>query len=199
LNAPETAIDFFRRMSYKFEFRKVDYTDVFKALKTSKKRVSESPSIRMEIINYDVVGIVTENSMHGGLILSELNKVQSYFDALARNRLRHLFIELLQPGDEWKEIASELQQFLKMECRIPAHKADAKIFWNKLFKTDTLKKLRRAIAELEKGKNINTVSKANDISLFELNYIRKMSKNIDTAAARTEAYATRTKGIEGRI
>lgn len=189
--AAATPLDYIRRLSYKFEFRPIQYGELLKAVR------GKSPTVRLDLINFDVIGIVTENSMQGGLILSELNKVQSYFDALARNRLRFLLTQLLQ-AEEAKSHAVELQKFLSTECRNPTHKSDAKALWNKLFKKGIVKKLRAALREVADGKNINTIAKKHDISVFELTYLRKMFKNIDTAAARTTTYNSRTKTIEAR-
>lgn len=184
-----TPLDYIRRISYKFEFRPIDLKPVLQAVKRPGK-------IELLADNYDVIDMVTAASMSGGLVLTELNKVQSYFDALARNRLRYLFIEALN-SDEPKSVLLELRDFLQAECKQEAHLADAGKFFKKFVKGGALMKLRTAIKELDDGKNIVTVSKKHEIELFELNYIRKMARNLDTAAGRTEAYATRTKSMAG--
>lgn len=181
-----TPLDYTRKLSYKFEFKPIDFNALIPAL------TGRQPAVELTADGFDVLGMVTANSMSGGLILTELNRVQSYFDALARNRLRFLFINMLE-GAELKPAVLEMQQFLRAECTQAAHKADAVVFFKKLVNGGVLTKLRSAMAELNKGKNIASVAKKLEIELFELNYLRRMTKTLDAAAARTETYASRTK------
>lgn len=182
-----TPLDFVRPVSYKFEFRPIDYRQVVTALK-------RKTTVELLAEGFDVIGMVTANSMSGGLILTQLNKVQSYFDALARNRLRCLFVEALD-ADDATAGAIALRDFIKAECTQKEHLADASAFYRRLVKDGVLLKLRAAFKEIRAGKNLASTAKKHDIELFELNYLNKMSRNIDQAAGRTEAYASRTKAM----
>lgn len=184
-----TPLDYVQQRSYHFSFRPVEFKPVLTAL------LGKQSSVELRVESFDVLGLVTANSVSGDLILTSFNKVQSYFDALARNRLRFLFIQLFDPGDVHENVV-ELQKFLKKECTKEQHRADALEFWQALFKQGAFRRLRDAFQAMEAGKTPTSAAKKYDVPLFELNYIRRLSGTIDKTAARTEAFNTRTKSIE---
>lgn len=183
-----TPLDHVRRMSYKFEFRPINYDLLIPALR------KKGPQVALLADKYDVLGLVTSNSVSGSLILQELNKVLSYFDALARNRLRFLFIEVLTATDP-KPALQALNAFLKKECVQSEHRDDAGKFWAKLIKGGAASVLRKCMRAKE-GKNLAVVAKKFNVSPYELTYITKMARNLDTAAARTATYNERTKTMQ---
>jgi len=184
-----TPLDYSNKISYKFIFSPPQYSLLLPALTGKAKKV------QLLADSFDVVGLITADSLSGGLILTELNRVQSYFDALARNRLRFLLMQALQVK-EVKPVLVEMRDFLKAECRQGTHRADAITFFKKLVQGGALATLRKCVAELDAKRALQSVAKKYGVEEFELNYLRKMFRNLDKAAARTTAYATRLKTMK---
>lgn len=159
-------LDYEKRNSYDFFFRKPDYSLIKKM----------SKGVDCEVTKFDMLGLITANSMQGKMILTDYNKVMSYFDQTARYRMQVLVDSILFE----KGKMDDLSDFLEKECVIKAHKIDAISF---------LKSLDENLGALKKG--LKSSSKD-----FELAYLRKMHASIKNSKERTAVYTDRVKGYK---